>query len=105
MRIIRTGSILQDFDAFFLSSIQIHRRCPTFAWSRSGSALLLVTTTTSVRFSDRVLGATGDNCLLSLVCVDSHIEFTVVRKPWVLKVIVDDTRTLQMRRPSQIKIK
>ena len=50
------------------------------------------TTMTSVRLSDRVLGATEDNCLLSLVSVDSYIAFTAVRMPWVLKVIVDDTR-------------
>ena len=62
--------------------------------SWSGSAFLQVTTTASIRgFSDRVLGATGDNCPLSLVNINSYIGFTAARKQWVLKVIVDGTRT------------
>ena len=46
----------------------------------------------SVHSSDRVLGAAGDNCPLSLA-VGSHIGFTAARKRRVLKVVVDGTRT------------
>ena len=55
--------------------------------------VLPVTTMTDARSSDRVLGATGNNCLLSLVIVNPYIGFAATRKLWVLKVIVDRTRT------------
>ena len=68
MQIIRTGSILQEFDVLFLIMHPNMQAVP-YVWT----VAVWVGAPASNRRDQRTLAA--------------------VRKPWVLKVIIDDTRT------------